>query len=70
MKLLSKSVKVVNGIIIVNQKNPIIVLGLGGDEAKFGHSSKGTSGLREGDEDVATKGQTHQSLPPPNGGVW
>jgi hypothetical protein len=42
---------------------------LRGDEAKFGHGSRGTLGLRDGDADIVTKGQTHRFLPQSDGGV-
>jgi hypothetical protein len=54
---------------MVYQKNPIVVVGCGGDEAKSKHGPKGIQGLKDGDDDTLTKSQTHLSLPQLNRGV-
>ncbi len=57
------------GVATINYKNPIAIVGAGICEAKLGHDFKGHGGLREGDEDIETKGWTSRPLPPPDGGV-
>lgn len=48
---------------MVYQKNPVVVIGCEGDEAKSKHGPKGIQGLKDGDEDIMTKSRTHLSLP-------
>jgi hypothetical protein len=44
------------GVATINYKNPIAIAGAAIFEAKLGHDFKGHGGLREGDEDIETKG--------------
>ncbi len=69
MRCLLKNHKNIGGDVIGNRKNPIDVVGLGGNEVELRHGSKGLGGFREGDEDVETKLWTHWSLPQLDGGV-
>jgi hypothetical protein len=55
MRCLLKNHKNIGGDVIGNRKNPIDVVGLGGNEVELRHGSKGLGGFREGDEDVETK---------------
>jgi hypothetical protein len=55
MRCLLKKHKNISGDVANNQKNPVLALGVGGNEAKFGHGFKRLGGFREGDEDIERK---------------
>jgi hypothetical protein len=69
MRCLLKKHKSIGGDVACNQKNPVVAIRLGGNEAKLGHGSKRLGGFREGYEDVETKVRTCRSLPQLDGGV-
>lgn len=68
--LIEKTQKTTIGVTKIHWKNLVDTIRLKGDEAKFGHGSKGTLGLRDGDVNVVIEGQTHQFLPQSDAGVW
>jgi hypothetical protein len=69
MSCSSKWLKVVIGVIIVNQKKLVVATRFGGGSVEFLCYLGGVGFLDEGDEGIEAKGTTCKLLPPLDGGI-